>query len=135
MAIMSKKLTVIASTLIVAGLMSCPLTARAAPVTGTSAIKNAVPNDLEAVRGRVIVGGFIAGPYFYGPPYYYGAPYPYGPPHYGAPYYYSGPRYNFNRRIYDAGRNCRRQYGSFNPSNGTYVGSDGLTHPCPVSGE
>ena len=118
MAIMANMPKAAFAAVLIVDLMAYAVTASATPVTGTMAIINAKPNSFETVRGRVIIGGFLGAPYSYG-----GAPYP--------PYYYSGRDYNYNRRLDDAARNCRQQYGSFNPYSGTYVGPDGFTHPCP----
>jgi hypothetical protein len=97
------------------------------------AIKNAAPTDIDAVRyygrggwgwgvgagivGGAIIGSMLAAPYYYGPgPYYAPAPY-YGP----GPYYGSG----------DAVGYCMRRFRSYDVRSGTYVGYDGLRHPCP----
>ena len=92
------------------------LPAAAAPVlTGTAALKQALPSDVQDVRwwgGGAFFGGLVAGgligaaiarPYYYGypvyygygygygyPPYAYGYPYPYYSYGYGYPSYYGG---------------------------------------------
>jgi len=66
---------------------------------------------------RPYYGGYYGGPYYYGPAYYAPAPV-YGPPVYAAP---GG----------DAVAYCMRRYKSYDPSSGTFLGYDGLRHPCP----
>jgi hypothetical protein len=61
-----------------------------------------------------LIGGAIAasqGPYYYGPGYGY-AP---------APAYVEG----------DAVGYCMQRFKSYDPRSGTYLGYDGLRHPCP----
>jgi hypothetical protein len=65
-----------------------------------------------------LIGGAIIGatqPYGYYPPGYYG-------PVYVAPAPYVGD---------DAVRYCMQRFRSYDPNSGTYVGYDGLRHPCP----
>jgi hypothetical protein len=80
-----------------------------------------------AVAGAV-VGGAIANSYAY----------------YGGPDYY-GPDYYADNTYYDAGPEaevavvpgggdpsyCAQRYRSWDPASGTYLGYDGLRHPCP----
>lgn len=75
------------------------------------------------VLGGLIVGGIIASHsrhYYYGyPPYGYYAPYP-------PPYAYYRP--------YPGGAGvayCLRRFRSYDPVSMTYLGYDGLRHPCP----
>lgn len=145
---MSKALMIgIASALIVAGVMSHSRIASAGPVTDALAIKNAVPNNLEAVRyrggrhhgggrhghrgGRRWHGGGWSG---------FGAGLAAGaiiggviaaPYYYETPYYYSGPRYYIEDPGIDAEEYCIRRYRSYDPYSGTYLGYDGYRHPCP----
>src|SRR5262245_26274877 len=67
----------------------------------------------------VIVGSTLASPYYYRPyPYYYAAP----------PYAYYGPA------PYAAGdpvAYCMQRFRSYDPYSRTYMGYDGLRHPCP----
>jgi hypothetical protein len=119
--------------------------ATAAPMTGALALKNAVPATVESVQWRrrgfgwggvgaglvagAIIGGALSSPYYgygygYGPgPYYYAPPPPppvyYGAPAYGAPV--AG----------DAVAYCMQRFRSYDPRSGTYLGFDGLRHPCP----
>ena len=121
-------------------------TASATPATHALALKNAAPSDIETVRwgwgwglggfaAGAIIGGALAAPYYYGRPYYpYGyypayAPYPAYPAPYPAPYppqvYYQAPVGGG-----DVGY-CQQKYRSYDPRSGTYLGLDGLRHPCP----
>jgi hypothetical protein len=74
------------------------------------------------ILGGLIVGGIIAsqGPYYEGyPPYGYDAPYPaYG--------YYPAYPGGGGATAY-----CARRFRSYDPMSGTYLGYDGLRHPCP----
>jgi hypothetical protein len=135
------KLTVAA--LVAASLASFTNVASATPVADALAIKNAVPTEVQAVRwgwgwgfgagflGGAVLGGALARPYYYYPPpaYYYPgpvyAPAPvYGPP----PAYYEAPP---GPPAGDAYSYCARRYRSYDPSTGTFLGNDGLRHPCP----
>ena len=104
----------------------------AAPVTSPLMLRSAVGSSVEAVRYRhghggaalglgiagALIGGAIIGatqPYGYYPPGYYG-------PVYVAPAPYVGD---------DAVGYCMRRFRSYDPYSGTYVGYDGLRHPCP----
>jgi hypothetical protein len=139
-----------------AGIWSIATVASATPVADPLAIKSAVPAKVETVQWRRGWGrggwgwggaaaGFVAGavigsaltapPYYYGygpyypgpyyapPPVVYGAPAPgYGPPPpaaYGAPV--AG----------DPAAYCAQRFKSYDPATGTYLGYDGLRHPCP----
>ena len=74
--------------------------------------------------GGAIVGGALAAPYYYGAPYYYyGAPY-YPPGAYG-PGYYRAPGYGGDAAY------CASRYRSYDPATGTFLGYDGMRHPCP----
>jgi len=72
--------------------------------------------------GAVIGAGIAASqPYYYGyGPYYYG-------PGYGGPTYYrpAAPPGD------DAVAYCMQRYRSYDPESGTFLGYDGLRHPCP----
>jgi len=108
-------------------------TASAMPFADVLAIGKAAGNDVVMVRGRgfgwglgagflggAILGGALAAPYYYGP---------YGPYYYGAPYYppvYPAPGYGGNAAAY-----CASRYRSYDPATGTFLGYDGLRHPCP----
>src|SRR6266852_6778189 len=104
-----------------------------------------------AVAGAVI-GGALTSSYAYygGPDYdssyaYYGGPgyassYAYygGPGYYGADYY-DYPYYDDSAVVAvapapvgdDAVAYCMQTYQSYDPASGTYLGYDGLRHPCP----
>jgi hypothetical protein len=104
------------------------LPAAAAPVlTGTAALKQALPSDVQDVRwwgGGAFFGGLIAGgligaavarPYYYGYPSYYGygygygyAPYAYG---YAYPYYSYGYGYPYGGSYYGGYYGGWRGYG------------------------
>ena len=77
-----------------------------------------------AVLGGAIIGGMLAAPYAYGPGPYYGPPAYYGPPTYYAPGYAAPMPGN-------AVAYCMQRYRSYDPGSGTFVGYDGLRHPCP----
>jgi hypothetical protein len=66
------------------------------------------------VIGGAIIGNAIANsqPTYYGPPPYYG------------PGYYAPPPG-------DAVAYCMQRFKSYDPGSGTYLGYDGLRHPCP----
>ena len=59
-----------------------------------------------------LIGGALAAPYYYDPYYYAPAPRVYGAPD-------------------DAVAYCMQRFRSYDPASGTYVGYDGLRHPCP----
>ena len=84
--------------------------------------------------------GYAPG-YGYDPGYSYGPTYSYGP---GAAYAYAhgpsysaapGPSYSAAPGpSYSAGGDdsyCRQRFRSYDPASGTYLGYDGLRHPCP----
>jgi hypothetical protein len=154
---MSKRyLGLSAAALLAIGLGWGPPAASAAPVAGAIAINNAAAPAVEQVAwgrgwggggwggrgwgggwgwglgagllGGAIIGSALAAPYYYGTPYGYGyaAPGYYGAPGYGppgvAPGYGPGP---------DAVAFCSRRYRSYDPSTGTFLGNDGVRHPCP----
>jgi hypothetical protein len=144
MLISARKLT--ATVLIAASVVSAAGVVTAAPVNG-SAIKNATPSNVETVQFRrwgwgvgaglvagAIVGGMLASPYYgYGPygPYYGPGPYYAGPgPYYPAPYV-AGPVVRPGPAYSSAVAYCARRYRSYDPRSGTFLGFDGLRHPCP----
>jgi hypothetical protein len=111
--------------------------ASATPFADPLAIKNSAGTAVETVRwgrgvgwgigagllGGAIIGGALAAPYYYGAP-YYGAPY-YPPAAYG-PGYYPAPAYGGDGAAY-----CASRYRSYDPATGTFLGYDGVRHPCP----
>jgi BA14K-like protein len=85
-----------------------------------------------AVAGAVVGGAIATAPYGY----------------YGGPGYYDGPGYDagyYDDQYYDQGpvvaapapggddavAYCMQTYRSYDPRSGTYMGFDGLRHPCP----
>ena len=120
----------------VGALAAATLPAAAAPVPGSAAgLHPAKTSAVEQVRWRgggvaagiaagMILGGIIASsPYYYGGPAYYYGPPPYYPPgYYGPVYRHYGPA--------DWEAYCFSRYRSFDPYSGTYLGYDGLRHPC-----
>ncbi|MBX9773477.1 MAG: BA14K family protein [Xanthobacteraceae bacterium] len=140
----ARKLT--ATVLVAASVASTAGVASAAPMNGL-AIRNAVPSNVETVQLRrwgwpvagglvagAIVGSMLAAPYGpYGPygPYYGPGPYYVGPgPYYPAPYV-AGPVVRRGAVYSDAVAYCMRRYRSYDPRSGTFLGYDGLRHPCP----
>jgi hypothetical protein len=119
--------------LLAAGIAISASVASAMPFADGLALKNAAPASTEQVRwgGRgfgwgvgaglitgAVIGGALAPRYY---PYYYGpGPYYYGPGPY-APYPAGG----------DAVAYCMQRFKSYDPASGTYLGYDGLRHPCP----
>src|SRR4029077_1938777 len=89
-------------------------------------------------RGFGAGAGFVAGlaagsalGYEYGyDPYYYGDDYAY----YDGGYYnpgYVNPGYVVSQAVVPDASWCAAQYRSYDPATGTYLGFDGLRHPCP----
>jgi hypothetical protein len=66
----------------------------------------------------LILGGAATGPYYYD--------------YYNEPDYYAGePAYQGGYDDGDAVAYCRSRFRSYDPASGTYLGYDGLRHPCP----
>lgn len=73
---------------------------------------------LGGLAAGAVIGGALAAPYgYYGGPYAYEPDYDYGPGVYAQP----------DRD--DA--YCAQRFRSYDPASGTYLGYDGLRHPCP----
>jgi hypothetical protein len=76
---------------------------------------------LGGFAAGALLGSALAGPGYYGPGYYYG----------DDPGYYEGPE------VYAAGPGpgaeayCEQRYRSYDPASGTFLGYDGMRHPCP----
>ena len=114
--------------------------ASATPFADALAIRNAAGTDIETVQwgrgfgwglgagllGGAIIGGALARPYYYGAPYYYGYGAPYYPPGAYGPGYYPAPAYGGGGAGY-----CASRYRSYDPATGTFLGYDGVRHPCP----
>jgi BA14K-like protein len=134
---------VLVAALTVASLPSIVAPAAAAPIAVPMMLSDAVAPSAEAVRYRgggggwhgggggagVAIGAGIAGALIGGaiigatqPQGYYG--YPNG--YYGRPAYVEAPPYEG-----DAVGYCQQRYRSYDPYSGTYLGFDGLRHPCP----
>ena len=122
----------VAGAIVLAGMpaMAAPLSA------GATQFKSVATSDIEQVRwrghrgGGAVIGGIAAGMLLGGiiasSPYYYGGRgYYYGPPAYYPPPYY-GPAYGPG----DWDAYCFSRYRSYDPYSGTYMGYDGLRHPC-----
>lgn len=91
-----------------------------------------------AVAGVATGAAIAAGDYGYGyGPDYYGAGYAYGPDYYSDSYAYdAGPTVAFEQPVPAEGPGgdvsyCAQRYRSYDPASGTYLGYDGLRHPCP----
>lgn len=102
-------LIIVAAASIVGGIMATPTTADA------RCYGCAVGAGVAAgIIGGAIIGSAIANsqPGYYGPGPYY------------APGYYAPPPG-------DAIAYCMQRFRSYDPNSGTYLGYDGLRHPCP----
>lgn len=92
-----------------------------------------------AAAGLATGAAVAAGDYGYGyDPYYYGDNYAYGPDYYGDSYAFdAGPAVGFDQPVPVEGpvagdaSYCAQRYRSYDPASGTYLGFDGLRHPCP----
>jgi hypothetical protein len=74
---------------------------------------------------------------WFGPGLGFGAGFAYASPYYYDDYYYDAYPY-YDDGYYDQGYvvggdsvDCRQRYRSYDPASGTYLGYDGLRHPCP----
>ncbi len=63
--------------------------------------------------------------------YYYGAPTYYAPGYYGDQYSDGGPAVGPSPPGDASAINCAATYSSYDPQTGTYIGNDGIAHPCP----
>jgi BA14K-like protein len=113
----------------------------AAPVTSPLMLRSAVGPSVETIQYRrgwrggyrggtgIGIGAGIAGALIGGA--IIGATQPYGyygyPPGYYGPAYVAPPPYVGG----DAVAYCVQRFRSYDPYSGTYVGYDGLRHPCP----
>lgn len=69
----------------------------------------------------MIIGGALGAPYGYG----------YGPGYYDDDYYYDAPAVTVAPPDGDSVAYCRQRFKSYDVRTGTYLGYDGLRHPCP----
>lgn len=113
----------------------------AAPVTSPLMLRSAVMPSVETVQYRrgwhggyhggagIGIGAGIAGALIGGA--IIGATQPYG--YYGYPPSYYGPVYVAPAPYIgsDAVAYCAQRFRSYDPYSGTYLGYDGLRHPCP----
>jgi hypothetical protein len=76
----------------------------------------------------VVIGGAIASQ-SYG--YYDGPGYSYAPGYYDDQPYDNGAAAAAPAPADDAVAYCIQNYSSYDPASGTYIGNDGLRHPCP----
>jgi hypothetical protein len=122
--------TLAAAVLLATGMTSLSSVASAAHVADALAIKNVAPTNVQAAGGGgwgwgfgagfvggALIGGALARPYYYPGPYYY------------PDRYYPAPAYGPDNG--DPVAYCMQRFRSYDPSSGTYLGYDGLRHPCP----
>jgi hypothetical protein len=149
---MSIGIRTLAAAALAASIAPLSNSALATPITGAIEIHNSAPTNVEDVGwrrgwgwgvGAGIIGGALIGralsePYYYGP--YYEGPYYDERPYYPAPAYryYSSRPYDEDDEFAgngpvqdDAVAYCMQRFRSYDPSSGTYLGYDGLRHPCP----
>jgi hypothetical protein len=129
----ARKLT---AAVLVAAIAASAGVAQAMPFSG-AALQNAAPANVEQVRwgrgwGWGAGAGFVAGTIIGGAlaPRYYPGPYYYGP----GPYYGPAPVYADPGAVDPGGdpvAYCMSRFKSYDPRSGTYLGYDGLRHPCP----
>jgi hypothetical protein len=108
--------------------------ASATPLADALAIRKAAGTDVMPVWGRgfwwgfgpAFVGGALVGGALATAPYYY-RPYPYY--YYGPPVAY-GPGYPAPGYVGNPAASCASRYKSYDPATGTFLGNDGLRHPC-----
>ena len=81
----------------------------------------AVGAGIAGFAAGALIGGALAGPRYYGP----------GPDYYGPGYYAPGYVYGSAVNEGDSVAYCQSRYRSYDPSSGTYLGYDGMRHPCP----
>jgi BA14K-like protein len=147
---MNRSTKIIVAALMTAAMPLLVAPAGAAPMSSPLALKNAAASPVETVQWRrgwrrggwvgpavagAVIGGAIVGatqPYGYG--YGYGA---YDPGYAYAPGYGYGPGYRQGYvagPAYGAGDDvayCQQRFRSYDPASGTYLGYDGMRHPCP----
>jgi BA14K-like protein len=138
----------VATVILAASISPLPGVAAAMPLSGALAIKNAAPAVVDTVQWRrgwgwgvgaglvagAIIGSTLASPYYgYGPYPYYGPYYAPGPAYYGPPAaVYGPPAPGYGAPVAgDAVAYCMQRFRSYDPRSGTYLGYDGVRHPCP----
>jgi len=140
---MNKSLGFIVAASIAAAAPCLVAPAGAAPIASPSALQNAMPSSIEAVqyrrryhnRGSGWVGPAIAGALIGGA--IIGATRPYGYyDHYGYRAYGYAPGYDQGYVAVSpyGGRDvayCVQRFKSYDVASGSYLGFDGLRHPCP----
>jgi BA14K-like protein len=129
-----------AALLATGAMMTVP--ANAAPLSAPMGLSNSVSSPIEAVQWRrggyrrggrgwgpgigigaglaagAIIGSALAAPYYYGP-------------RYVEPGYAYAPGYVAAAPGGDAVAYCEQRFRSYDPASGTYLGYDGVHHPCP----
>jgi hypothetical protein len=103
--------------------------ADAAPLAAPLSLQDAASPAVQTVQWRggysaapVVGSGYGAGYYGYGyDPGYYSYGYDPGYNSYGYDYGYADRDVTY----------CEQRYRSYDPASGTYLGYDGLRHPCP----
>jgi BA14K-like protein len=145
--------TFAATALVAATVVSLAGTASALPVAAGLALENAAPSNVEQVRwggrgwggagagfvaGALLGGALLAPRYYGGGPYYYGGGPYYAPrtyyapaPYYADPGYQDPGPYSADPTGGDPVAYCMQRYRSYDARSGTYLGFDGLRHPCP----
>ena len=119
--------------------------AGAAPLSSPLGLKNMASSPVESVQYRrgwrrggfvgpaiagAIIGGAIVGatrPYGYGAYDDYGYAPGYAYAHGYRRGYVAGPAYGAGDEI----AYCQQRFRSYDPASGTYLGYDGMRHPCP----
>jgi hypothetical protein len=137
---MSKRmLNMSVAAVLATGVVAAPNVGAATPFADALAITKATDSNVETARwgrgfgwglgagliGGAIVGGALAAPYYYGEPSYYSYGEPYYPPATYGPGYYPAPDNGVDASY------CASRYRSYDPATGTYLGYDGVRHPCP----
>jgi BA14K-like protein len=155
--VMSRSTKIVVAALMTATMPLLAAPASAAPMSSPLALKNAAASPIENVQWRrgwgwgrggwvgpavagAIIGGAIYGAtrpygyyggygaydgYAYAPGYAYGPRYGYGPGYGGG--YVAAPAYGGGDEV----AYCQQRFRSYDPASGTYLGYDGMRHPCP----
>jgi BA14K-like protein len=89
---------------------------------------------IAGLAAGALIGGALASPGYAGPGYYGGGYYGGGYYVPDAGYYAPSAGYYTPAPAYPAGgavAYCESRYRTYDPASGTYMGNDGLRHPCP----